>query len=65
MVKYLNDNEHNYGKRNHLAKINKSNNFPIIRNILGIMDGASRMTWRCKSVLTVLSNDAVALEDLR
>jgi hypothetical protein len=48
-----------------LAKINKFSNFPIIRNILGIMDGASRTTWRCKSILTVFSNDAVALEDLR
>ena len=48
-----------------LAKINKLINFPIIRNILGIMDGASRTTWRCKSILTVFSNDAVALEDLR
>jgi hypothetical protein len=48
-----------------LAKINKFINFPIIRNILGIMDGASRTTWRCKSILTVFSNDAVALEDLR
>ena len=30
-----------------------------------IMDGTSRTTWRCKSILTVFSNDAVALEDLR
>ena len=49
----------------HMAKINKFNNFPIIRNILGIMNGASRTTWRCKSILTVFSNDAVALEDLK
>jgi hypothetical protein len=48
-----------------LAKINKFNNFPIIRNILGIMDGASRTTWRRKSILTVFLNDAVASEDLR
>jgi hypothetical protein len=48
-----------------LAKIDKFNNFPIIRSILGIMDGASRTTWRCKSILTVFSNDAVALKDLK
>ena len=47
------------------AKINKFINFPIIRNILGIMDGVSRTTWRCKSILTVFSNDAIVLEDLR
>ena len=48
-----------------VAKINKFINFPRIRNILGNMDGASRTRWRCKSILTVFSNDAVAVEDLR
>ena len=48
-----------------LAKINKFINFHRIRKILDIMDGASRTTWRCKSILTVFSNDAVAVEDLR
>jgi hypothetical protein len=48
-----------------LAKINKFINFSRIRKILGIMDGASRTTWRCKSILTVFSYDAVAVEHLR